>query len=137
MNPSSSTSTTRSGCRCRTTHGAPLDPADAVAAAFIGHVRRVVIGADGVITDLGRRARLFTGSARTAALLQAALDDTGRCLWPGCINRRCQVDHTHRVNRRRRRHRHEHNGGPLCPRHNQWKTRGYHTWRDPTGTWHT
>ena len=123
-------------CRCRTTHGAPLDPADAVAAALIGHVRRVVIGADGVITDLGRRARLFTGSARTAALLQAALDDTGRCLWPGCINRRCQVDHTREwiaddggTDTA--------NSGPLCPRHNRWKTRGYHTWRDPTGTWHT
>jgi hypothetical protein len=29
------------------------------------------------------------------------------------------------------------NAGPLCPRHNRWKTRGYRCWRDPTGNWHT
>jgi hypothetical protein len=107
-----------------------------VAAALIGHVRRVGLGAGGVITDLGRRSRLLTGSARTAALLQASLDDAGQCLWPGCINRRCQVDHTLEwiaddggTNTA--------TSGPLCPRHNRWKTRGYRTWRDPTGTWHT
>jgi len=122
--------------RSRTTGGAPVDPADAVAASLLGHVRRVVVGADGVIVDLGRRSRLFTGSARTAAVLQAALDDAGRCLWPGCIHRRCQIDHVQEwvaddgdtdVA----------NSGPLCGRHNRWKTRGYHTWRDPTGVWHT
>ena len=95
-----------------------------------------MIGADGVITDLGRRARLFTGSARTAALLQAALDGTGRCLWPSCINRRCQVDHTLEWIADDRGT-DTANSGPLCPRHNRWKTRGYHTWRDPTGIWHT
>jgi len=122
--------------RSRTTGGAPVDPADAVAASLLGHVRRVVVGADGVIVDLGRRSRLFTGSARTAAVLQAALDDAGRCLWPGCIHRRCQIDHVQEwvaddgdtdVA----------NSDPLCGRHNRWKTRGYHTWRDPTGVWHT
>ena len=60
--------------RCHSADGAPVDPADVVAAAFIGHVRRVVIGSDGVIINLGRRSRLFTGSARDAALLQAVLD---------------------------------------------------------------
>jgi 5-methylcytosine-specific restriction endonuclease McrA len=29
------------------------------------------------------------------------------------------------------------NGAPLCGRHNRWKQKGYTTWRDPTGTWHT
>jgi hypothetical protein len=28
------------------------------------------------------------------------------------------------------------NGSPLCARHNRWKTRGYHTWRDVAGVWH-
>jgi Domain of unknown function (DUF222) len=121
--------------RCRTTNGIPIDPADAVTASVVGHVRRVLLGPDGVIIDLGRRSRTFTGSARDAALLQAALDGDGRCLWPGCGLHRCQIDHTHEW-------RHGGvtalaNAGPLCPRHNRWKTRGYRTWRDPTGVWHT
>ena len=101
---------------------------------MIGHVRRVVIGADGVIINLGRRSRLFTGSARDAALLQAVLDRGRRCLWPGCRHRHCQIDHRHEW------HHHGHtnldNAGPLCGRHNRHKTRGYRTWRDPDGTWH-
>ena len=120
---------------CRTTTGVAVDPADAVAASLIGHVRRVVVDGDGVIIDLGRRSRTFTGSAREAAALQAALDGDGRCLWPGCGLHRCQVDHSdewHAGGCTDVR-----NAGPLCPRHNRWKTRGYRTWRDPTGIWHT
>jgi hypothetical protein len=121
--------------RCRTTTGVELDPADAVAASFVGHVRRVVLARDGRIIDLGHRSRVFTGGARHAARLQAALDSNGRCLWPGCGLHRCQIDHstawadggsTSPAN-----------AGPLCPRHNRWKSRGYRCWRDPTGTWHT
>jgi hypothetical protein len=115
--------------RCRTTNGVPIDPADAVTASVIGRVRRVLIGPDGVIIDLGRRSRTFTGSARDAALLQAVLDGDGRCLWPGCGHHHCQIDHTQPWT---------HGGvtalpnaGALCPRHNRWKTRGYRCWRDP------
>ncbi len=43
--------------RCHTTSGLPIDPADAVAASLIGHIRRVIVDADGVIIDLGRRSR--------------------------------------------------------------------------------
>src|SRR5690606_35961126 len=67
---------------CRTVRGTPVDPADAVINALTGHVRRVVAGTDGVVIDLGRRARLFTGSSREAAFLQAAIDGHDRCLWP-------------------------------------------------------
>jgi hypothetical protein len=122
--------------RCCTTSGIPLDPRDAVAAAVVGHVRRVVVGADAVIIDLGRRSRLFTGSAREAARLQAALDGDGTCTWPGCTRRHCQIDHNDEwvadlgcTDVR--------NSSPKCGRHNRWKSRGYHTWRDPTGVWHT
>ena len=52
--------------RCRATSGVAVDPADAVVASLVGHVRRVVLDTDGVIIDLGRRRRLFTGSARSA-----------------------------------------------------------------------
>jgi hypothetical protein len=121
--------------RCLTTGGVPVDPADAVVASIIGQVRRVLIDTDGVIIDLGRRSRVFAGSARDAALLQGAFDGDGRCLWPGCGRRRCQVDHTHEwhhggVTALR-------NAGPLCARHNRFKSRGYRCWRDPTGAWHT
>ncbi len=58
-------------------------------------------------------------------------------MWPGCDLRsgRCQTDHsqpwaddgpTAPTN-----------GAPACARHNRWKQRGYQTWRDPTGHWHT
>lgn len=117
-------------------NGLDLLPADILATAFVGHVRRVVIDSDGRIIDFGRRRRLFTGAAREAAIVQHTLDRVDRCLWPGCGHRRTQHDHAeewHRdqgvTNLR--------NEGPLCPWHNVAKTRGYRTWRDPTGTWHT
>ena len=103
--------------RCQTTSGGPVDPADAVAASVVGWVRRVVVDADGVIINLGRRSRVFTGSARMAAILQAALDDAGRCSWPGCGHHRIQIDHSLEwtsdgpTDLR--------NGGPLCGRHNR------------------
>jgi hypothetical protein len=121
--------------QCRTASGVALDPADAVVATLIGHVRRVVLGADGRIVDLGRRSRVFTGGARDAVRLQAALDGDRRCLWPGCGLHHCQLDHTTGwtdggvTNLA--------NAGPLCARHNRFKTRGYRCWRDPTGVWHT
>jgi hypothetical protein len=121
--------------RCSTTTGIPVDPADAVAASLVGHVRRVVVDGDGRIIDLGRRRRIFTGAARTAAILQAALDSDGRCIWPGCGLHHCQIDHTDAWTAGGPTS--PANAGPLCARHNRWKTRGYRTWRDPGGTWHT
>lgn len=120
--------------RCHSADGSPADPADVVAAALIAHVRRVVIGADGVIINLGRRRRLFTGSTRDAALLQAVLDRRRRCLWPGCRHHHCQIDH--RIEWRHDGLTDLDNAGPTCGRHNRLKARGYHTWRDPNGTWH-
>lgn len=85
------------GRRCHSVDGTALHPGDVVAAALVGHVRRVVVDGAGNVIDLGRRRRLFTGSSRDAALLQALLRGPGglRCLWPGCDGRgRClQVDH--------------------------------------------
>jgi hypothetical protein len=103
-----------------------------LAAALCGRVRRVVLDTAGVVIDLGRRARLFTGGARDAVLLGDRW-----CMWPGCDLRsgRCQTDHSTpwaadgptRPD----------NGGPACGRHNRWKQRGYNTVRDQTGHWHT
>jgi hypothetical protein len=120
--------------RCHTRHGDAIDPYDAVVAALVGHVRRVVVGSDGVIINQGRKCRLFRGSTRDAALLQAALDRGGRCIWPGCGLTHCQIDHTtewadHGVTDIA-------NSGPGCGRHNRFKSRGYRARRDQHGHWH-
>lgn len=119
-----------------TTTGTWVDPLQVVAAALVGHVRRVVVDGEGRIIDFGRRKRLFTGAAREAAVIQAVLDRIGgRCLWPGCGRRRTQLDHNQEWHR-------DHgdtdlrNSGPFCGCHNLLKTTGYRTWRDATGIWH-
>ncbi len=78
------------GFRCSTLDGTPVDPAEATYAALVGHVRRVVVGSDGVVLDMGRRARLFTGPRQLAVRLQSTT-----CIWTGCHvpNSRCQSDH--------------------------------------------
>jgi uncharacterized protein DUF222 len=119
--------------RCETDTGVPLDPADVVAAVLIGQVRRVVFDSTGVVINLGRSRRVFTGGARDAVLLQHR-----RCLWPGCglPARRSQIDHMNPWGPATRGTTDPANGTPLCGRHNRWKNRGYRTWRDPDGQWH-
>ena len=117
--------------RCETDRGMPVDPRAAVVAALLGRVRRVVYDSAGVVIDLGRTQRLFRGSTREAVWLQGR-----QCLWPGCGATARQQDHTDEW----AAHLGEtntHNAGPICQRHNHWKQRGYRTWRDPHGVWHT
>jgi hypothetical protein len=92
----------------------------------------VVVDSAGVIIDLGRKRRLFTGNQR-----QAVLMNSSRCFWPGCEqpSGRCQADHLNEW---------QHNGvtnianaAPLCARHNRWKARGFAIARDANGYWHT
>ena len=123
--------------RCHTLDGTVIRPAEAVAAALVGHVRRVVLDGAGTVIDLGRRQRLFTGSSRDAAFLQALLRGPGGlgCLWAGCDGRgrNLQVDHRNPAGR----------GGPTdignsdayCGFHNRTKERGFRPVRDPDGTW--
>jgi hypothetical protein len=117
--------------RFETTRGMMLDPADIVIAATIGHVRRVVLNSAGVVTDMGRRRRLFTGAAREALDLQS-----GRCIWPGCglPANRCQADHVTEWSDLG--HTNPENGAPACGRHNRLKSRGFRAQRDPDGIWH-
>ncbi len=77
--------------RCR---GSRSRRADVVAAMMWGQVRRVVVDSAGVVINMGRRRRLFTGNARQAILLQSS-----RCVVAGCATpiRRCQADHMHRM----------------------------------------
>jgi hypothetical protein len=124
---------TVAGRRCETPDGVQVDPADMLAAALLGHVRRVVLDSAGVVIDLGRKRRLFTGAAREAAMLFGSRT----CVHPGCYRptRHSQVDHTtpwggggptDQVN-----------GGIECGFHNRLKNNGYTTRRDQDGQWHT
>ena len=78
--------------RCSTLDGVPLEPVEQFFSSLVNHVRRVIVNTKGVVIDLGRKARLFTGSARLAAQLQHP-----HCIWPGCDTptSRCEIDHLH------------------------------------------
>jgi len=123
--------------RCHSLDGTPLHPADVLAAALVGHVRRVVVDSRGTVIDLGTKRRLFTGSARDAALLQALLRTPGglRCLWPGCdAHGHClQVDH--RQPARRDGPTDIANSDAYCGFHNRTKERGFRPERHPDGEW--
>ncbi len=126
-----------SSYRCSTLDGRPVEATAAVARALVGHVRRVVIGADGVVVDMGRRRRLFTGAAALAVKLGSTT-----CYWPGCHTpvTRCQCDHLRPWSARADGSGGgctcPGNGGPGCGRHNHLKEKGYRVWRDATGTIH-
>jgi hypothetical protein len=119
--------------RCETSNGHPLAPVEVAAVMLAGHVRRVVLDSGGVVIDLGRKQRLFAGSARVAAHM-----DLLRCIWPGCLipAARCQTDHLtawedHGTTSPR-------DGGPCCARHNLFKhNHGYTITRDADGRFHT
>jgi hypothetical protein len=115
---------------CRLIDGTPIDPATMLRHALSGFVRRVVIQSPGIITNIGRRQRLFTGPLR-----HAILSLVPHCGFPGCTvpARHCEVDHRHRW-------RHggtttPDNGAPLCDRHQKLKERGFTDQQNPDGTW--
>jgi PAS domain-containing protein len=121
---------------CQTTTGIPITPAAAVAAAIVGYTRRAVIDADGVVINLGRRVRLFTGSAREAVWIRRM-----HCIWVGCRSRWCDIDH--RVDWDLGGATDQDNGDPMCRRHHHLKQTGLqprwhpdHGWRlhRPDGT---
>jgi hypothetical protein len=116
--------------RCETIDGVPVAPADVVMSSLVGHIRRVVMNSAGVVIEMGRKTRLFTGSSREAAKLQGS-----RCLWPGCGRPRTQIDHS--VDWADHGPTDPANAGPGCARHNRFKNRGYTVWRDERGRWHT
>ncbi|MCE9622511.1 MAG: 13E12 repeat family protein, partial [Actinomycetia bacterium] len=55
--------------RCETADGVVIDPYDMLVAAALGQVRRIVLDTAGVIVDVGRKQRLFTGALRDAVML--------------------------------------------------------------------
>lgn len=121
------------GFRCDTLDGHPIDPAEATATALLGHVRRVVVGTDGVVVNMGRRTRLFTGPRRLAVLLTQTT-----CYWPGCNApvTACEADHLEGFSSRTRGPTDPANAGPACGRHNRFKEQGFTARRDDRGHWH-
>jgi Domain of unknown function (DUF222) len=115
--------------RCETFSGTQLDPADAVAAAIKGHVRRVVYTTPEA--SVSQKGRFFTRGLRQ---LLNVIDPS--CAWTGCNipAHYCQGDHT--IPWRLGGETRVSNGKPLCQKHNRLKEHGYRTWRDPNGQWH-
>jgi len=114
----------------RTVDGRYINPAEIVARSLVDHVRRVVVNSAGVVIDLGRRSRLFTGNARDAALLSEVA-----CYWTGCWipASKCQIDHLMPWKRHGRTN--PGNGAPGCGKHNRIKEQGFHAWRIDAGEW--
>jgi hypothetical protein len=111
--------------RCETTSGIIVHPEHALKAALTGHIRRVVIDTAGVVINMGRLQRLFTGSARTAAQLLATTCSHAGCQIPATL---CDVDHLEPWTQSHGRT-DQHNAGPGCNPHNRrkhknrWQTR--------------
>ena len=57
--------------KCETNTGVPVDPFDMLVAATIGNVRRVVLDSTGVVVNMGRKQRLFTGPLHDAVLMHS------------------------------------------------------------------
>jgi hypothetical protein len=117
---------------CEDHRGNLVDPRAMMASALVGRLRRMVLSADGVVLDFGRRRRLFTGSLRQAVLLTAR-----RCVWTGCDRPASQSQADHVLPFSHAGPTSADNGAPLCDHHNPLKNKGYRTWRDPDGLWHT
>jgi hypothetical protein len=115
----------------RTQTGRRLHPDDAVNAALIGHIRRVVYDASGTVIDLGRRSRLFRGNSREAVMLLLTT-----CVWIGCDRPIAWCDADHSLGWKAHGATVPRNGGGLCEGHHHMKDRGFHVYRDDLGTWH-
>ena len=102
--------------RCETGGGIPVPPDAVFQATMQGYVRRIVVDRDGVVIDMSRKRRLFTGAARIAVKLMASQ--------PGCTvgSRHAHVDHMHERDRDHGRTDVE-NGRPRCSSHGPTKTR--------------
>jgi hypothetical protein len=117
----------------QTTAGRHVPPVDVVLAALRGQIRRVITDHRGIVLDMGRRRRLFTGANRQAVLLAAT-----HCTHPGCLVEasRSQADHLtpfshggHTTTRE---------AGPGCGHHNRYRyVSGATTTLDDKGRWKT
>ncbi len=122
------------GFRCSDLDGRPIDPTEAAGYALLhNHIRRVVLGKDGVVLDMGRKRRVFTGARHTAVLLSK---DT--CCWPGCNApaSTCQADHLLPWAHPDEGRTDPGNGAPTCGKHNRFRNHGFTVHRDADGALH-
>ena len=115
----------------RTDRGHRVDPNAIIGVSLWALIRRVVTNSPGVVIELGRTSRLFTGHAREAVML---LEPT--CIWPGCDQPHswCHADHLTSWSTRGPTN--PDNGAPPCARHNYLKEQGFTITRDSDGRWH-
>ena len=118
--------------RCETDDGVPIDPSDLLTAAIIGHVRRIVVDSAGVVVDVGRRRRTFTGPMREAVLLMATHCDFAGCNVPAA---QCQVDHDQPW--RDGGHTRTRDARIRCGHHNRARNAGWTIVEDHIGYWRT
>ncbi len=115
---------------CQTFDGDPIALRDVVAAALADKIRIVLRNADGTVTAMSSKQRLFTGALRDAVLLTATA-----CTHPGCTvaASRCQIDHT--LPHSQGGPTSTDNGNPGCGHHNRFRhTAGIKVIRLPDGT---
>ncbi len=116
---------------CRTQSGRRLHPDDAINAALVNHIRRVVYDSSGTIIELGRRSRLFRGSSRDAVMLLLTT-----CVWIGCDQPVAWCDADHSLGWKAHGPTVPRNGQPLCNGHQHLKETGFQVYRDNHGHWH-
>lgn len=70
--------------------GTPVPDSELAAALCDCEITRIVVGSDGLPTDLGRATRLFTGAMRKAIIARDR-----HCSWPDChaLARWCHIHH--------------------------------------------
>ena len=93
-----------------------------------------MIGSNGVVLDMGRRSRLFTGIRQLAVRLPELT-----CTYPGCNVpvSHTQSDHLDAYNGPRQGRTDPGNGAPSCGMHNRFKeTHRITPRRDEHGRWH-
>jgi hypothetical protein len=114
--------------RCETDTGINLLPDDIVRASLHGHVRRVVMNSAGVVIEMGRKQRLFTGAASDAAKLMATT-----CNHPGCNVAAAFAQVDHRVEWSDDGATDPENSSIACRRHNATKHTHYRVERTLNG----
>ncbi|HUF99614.1 MAG TPA: HNH endonuclease signature motif containing protein, partial [Ilumatobacter sp.] len=118
--------------RCETNTGVVIDPYTAVLAVLQGYVKWQMVDRLGNPLAATSKQRFFRGPIR-----EAVMSVSDRCICPGCRRRTgaAQADHLDE---------HQHggatamsNGGPVCGKHNRFKSRhNYRPRRDHRGHWH-
>lgn len=103
--------------RCELIDGTPVHPAYAIEVLGIATLRRLVLGAESEILDLGRAIRTFPAKLKAALLVAGR----GQCAQPGCDTPVTWLQADHIMPWSRTGHTATRNGQTLCAAHNKTK----------------